>query len=72
MQYYSRLYRFSSGLVDLMCYCEVEGLMLTQITTIFSCLAIVATMTSYQINHPKFDWDGDRQINRTPEFQRGM
>ena len=69
MQYHSRLYRFPSGLVDLMCYCEVEGLMLTQITTIFSCLAIVAMMTSYQINRPKFDWEVTDKLTELQNFK---
>ena len=69
MQYHSRLYRFPSGLVDLMCYCEVEGLMLTQITAIFLCLAIVATMTSYQINRSKFDWEATDKLTELQNFK---
>ena len=69
MQYHSRLYRFPSGLVDLMHYCEVEGLMLTQITTIFSYLAFIATMTSYQINCPKFDWEATDKLTELQNFK---
>ena len=43
--------------------------MLTQITTIFSCLAIVATMTSYQINHPKFDWKVTDKLTELQNFK---
>ena len=43
--------------------------MLTQITTIFSCLAIVAMMTSYQINHPKFDWEATDKLTELQNFK---
>ena len=43
--------------------------MLTQITTNFSCLAIVAMMTSYQINHPKFDWEVTDKLTELRNFK---
>ena len=48
---------------------KVEGLMLTQITAIFSCLVIVATMTSYQINRPKFDWEVTDKLTEPQNFK---
>ena len=48
---------------------EVEGLMLAQITTIFSCLVIVAMITSYQINRPKFDWKVTHKLTELQNFK---